>query len=150
MSYFKNFWIKNFSIAEAYGHMISARPSKILSGWTYESQPKALRSSRTAGKFFDTEVPDDTEDDCPKTDFQEFCKLLNNAKRIADETKKSHFFIWRGYKAYISSQLPKLSSHELERRFKLAMDSINENQKKSNQVRKKYLLLQVRRKFVLC
>ena len=33
--------------------------------------------------------------------------------------------MWRGYKACISSQLPKLSSFELERRFKLAMESIS-------------------------
>ena len=47
---------------------------------------------------------------------------------------KSHFFVWRGYKACISSQLPKLSSNELERRFKLAKDSI-EKSKKTEEVK---------------
>ena len=45
-------------------------------------------------------------------------------QRIADSTKKSYFFEWRGYKACISSQLPKLSIHEVNRRFELAMQSI--------------------------
>lgn len=36
--------------------MVLARPSKILSGWSYESKPKPLRSSRTAGEFCETEV----------------------------------------------------------------------------------------------
>lgn len=33
-------------------------------------------------------------------------------------------FTWRGYKACISSQLPKLNNHELKRRFQLAMQTI--------------------------
>ena len=36
--------------------MISARPSKVLSGWTYESKPKPLRSPRTAGEYRETDV----------------------------------------------------------------------------------------------
>ena len=47
-----------------------------------------------------------------------------NGQRIADETNKSYIFMWRGYKACISSQLPKLSSVELQRRYKLAMEFI--------------------------
>lgn len=31
-------------------------------------------------------------------------------------------FVWRGYKACISCNLPKLNSHELNRRFDLAME----------------------------
>ena len=47
---------QEFRIDEAYGHMVTSKPSKILSGWTYEAQPKPLRSSRTAGNFEETEV----------------------------------------------------------------------------------------------
>ena len=47
---------QEFRKDEAYGHMVSGRPSKILSGWTYESAPKPLRSARTAGEFCETEV----------------------------------------------------------------------------------------------
>ena len=128
---FQEFLDQEFRIDEAYDHMVSARPSKVLSGWSYESKPKPLRSSRTAGDFCETEVPD-TEDEGPKTDFQEFSKLLINGQQIADKSKKSHVFEWRGYKACISSQLPKLSSFELERRFKLAMDSIAKMEKKAD------------------
>ena len=53
---FQEFMDQEFPIAEAYDHMVSARPIKILSGWTYESKPKPLRSSRTAGEFHETEV----------------------------------------------------------------------------------------------
>ena len=53
---FQEFIDQEFRIDEAYSHMILARPSKVLSGWTYESQPKSLRSSRTAGEFQETEV----------------------------------------------------------------------------------------------
>ena len=53
---FQEFLDQDFRIEEAYGHMISARPSKVLSGWTFESKPKPLRSSRTAGEYRETEV----------------------------------------------------------------------------------------------
>ena len=47
---------QEFEIEEAYKFMVTGRPSKVLSGWTYESKPKPLRSARTAGEFFETEV----------------------------------------------------------------------------------------------
>lgn len=53
---FQEFIDQEFPIEEAYLNMIMARPSKILSSWTYESKPKPLRSSRTAGEFRETEV----------------------------------------------------------------------------------------------
>ena len=53
---FQDFIDQEFPIAEAYGHMILARPSKVLSGWSYESKPKPLRSSRTAGEYRETDV----------------------------------------------------------------------------------------------
>lgn len=53
---FQEFMDQEFSIEVAYGHMVSGRPSKILSGWTYQSKPKPLRSARTAGEFCETEV----------------------------------------------------------------------------------------------
>ena len=73
----------------------------------------------------------ETEDESTSPEFNEFSKLLLNGQKIADETKKSYFFIWRGYKACISSQLPKLSHKELDRRFKLAMDSIKKAKEES-------------------
>lgn len=132
--------------------MVLARPSKILSGWSYESKPKPLRSSRTAGEFCETEVTllyinkissiritaknphlfsiqaPETEDETAGSDYQEFSKLLLNGQRVANDTKKSYVFMWRGYRACISSQLPKLSSIEITRRFKLAMDFINKTE----------------------
>lgn len=53
---FQEFMDQDFDIEEAFGLMVCARPSKILSGWTYEAEPKPLRSSRTAGEFQETEV----------------------------------------------------------------------------------------------
>lgn len=106
--------------------MVSGRPSKVLSGWTYESQPKPLRSPRTAGDFCETEVPD-TEDEGNSTYFNEFSKLLLNGQSVADDTKRPYVFYWRGYKACISSNLPKLNIHEMRRRFKLAMIYVKEN-----------------------
>ena len=53
---FQEFMDQEFSIEEAYENMVCARPSKVLSGWTFESKPKPLRSSRTAGEFRETEV----------------------------------------------------------------------------------------------
>ena len=55
-STFQEFIDQDFRIDVAYDHMVSGRPSKVLSGWTYEAQPKPLRSSRTAGEFCETEV----------------------------------------------------------------------------------------------
>ena len=79
----------------------------------------------------------ETEDETGSPDFNEFSKLLINGQKIADDTKKSYIFIWRGYKACISSQLPKLTSTELDRRFKLAMDSIKKQSEASTQIFKK-------------
>lgn len=53
---FQEFLDQEFRIDEAYDHMVSGRPSKVLSGWTYHSDPKPLRSSRTAGEFCETEA----------------------------------------------------------------------------------------------
>ena len=88
---------------------------------------KLIMTNNTEISFHIFKVPD-TEDETskpPQSDFQEFSKLLQKGQLVANETKKTHTFVWRGYKACISSQLPKLSSFELERRFKLAMDFIN-------------------------
>lgn len=69
----------------------------------------------------------DTEDESnadATPEFQEFSKLLLNGQTVADQTKKAFFFTWRGYRACISSELPKFSAIELKRRFDLAMKSI--------------------------
>lgn len=105
--------------------MVTGRPSKILSGWTYESQPKPLRSSRRAGEFCETEVPDTEDESANLPEFNEFSKLLLNGQRIADDTNRTYTFIWRGYKACVASNQPKLNVHELKRRFDLAMKSIS-------------------------
>ena len=55
-SLFQEFLDQDFPIVEAYNNMVLARPGKILSGWTYQSKPKPLRSSRTAGEYCETEV----------------------------------------------------------------------------------------------
>lgn len=70
----------------------------------------------------------ETEDDTSSEmkDLNEFTNLLLNGQRVADETKKTYTFMWRGYKACISSQLPKLSPHEIKRRFNLAIKFINQ------------------------
>lgn len=60
--------------------------------------------------------------------FNEFSKLLVDGQKIANDTGRTHLFIWRGYKACISSQLPKLSNHEIKRRFDLAMQSIKKDE----------------------
>ena len=73
----------------------------------------------------------DTEDEGRSPDYNEFSKLICNAQQIADDTKKAYVFMWRGYKACISSQLPKLTSFEIDRRFSLAMDSINKRDKEN-------------------
>lgn len=67
----------------------------------------------------------DTEDEKSGSDFQEFSKLLVNGQRVANDTNKSYIFMWRGYKACISSNLPKLLSHELNWRYKLATEAIS-------------------------
>ena len=55
-SSFQEFMDQEFRVDEAYRIMVDAKPSKILSGWSYEAQPKPLRSSRMAGEFRETEV----------------------------------------------------------------------------------------------
>ena len=126
---------QDFRIDEAYKFMVLSRPSKILSGWTYESKPKPLRSSRTAGEFRETEVPETEDESNNSADYNEFSKLLLNGQKIADETERTYMFMWRGYRACVSSQLPMFSSHELKRRFNLAMESIQDaSKKKENEV----------------
>ena len=75
----------------------------------------------------------DTEDETKPNDYKEFCNLLLNGQRIADDTERTYTFIWRGYKACISSQLPKLSSIELNRRFQLAVQSIQKMEDKNKE-----------------
>lgn len=70
------------------------------------------------------QVPETEDESTAPPDFLEFSDLLISGQRIADETKKTHFFTWKGYKACISSELPKFTTKELSRRFKLAMASI--------------------------
>lgn len=53
---FQKFLDQDYTIEEAYKEMVAGKPSKVLSGWTYEAKPKPLRSSRTAGEFQETEV----------------------------------------------------------------------------------------------
>ena len=55
-STFQEFLDQDFRITEAYCMMVDGKPSKVLSGWTYEAKPKPLRSSRMAGEFRETEV----------------------------------------------------------------------------------------------
>ena len=50
-----------------------------------------------------------------------------NGQVVANETNRTYIFLWRGYKACISSQLPKLSNTEVRRRFKLAMKFLKDN-----------------------
>lgn len=75
------------------------------------------------------QVPE-TEDEgsINSPEYREFCKLLLNGQEVANQTKKTYTFMWRGYKACISSQLPKLSASELERRYKLAISFIKKAQ----------------------
>ena len=70
----------------------------------------------------------ETEDESANPALVEFLKLLLNGQRVADDTKKTYTFVWRGYRACVSSQLPKMTSYEIKRRFDLAMKSINENE----------------------
>ena len=78
--------------------------------------------------FCELKVPE-TEDDesTNQSEFNEFSKLLLNGQRVADDTGKSYTFVWRGYKACVSSKLGKLTTHELRRRFQLAMKFISED-----------------------
>ena len=62
-------------------------------------------------------------------DFNEFSKLLLNGQQVADETNKMYTFVWRGYKACVSSQQPKFNAHEVNRRFQLAMKCIGESKR---------------------
>ena len=75
-------------------------------------------------------VPE-TEDESASPEFNEFSKLLTDGQRIADETKKSHFFTWRGYKGCISSQIPRLNFREIKRQFDLAMESLKQQERSS-------------------
>lgn len=129
---------QEFRVDEGYSFLVTGRPSKILSSWSYESIPKPLRSSRRAGEFRETDAAPET--DAPETDdetnapeYKEFCDLLMNGQKIADKTRKTHFFTWRGYRACISSQLPRLSKPEINRRFKLAMETIRNLEKGESQ-----------------
>ena len=70
----------------------------------------------------------ETEDESSPPEFKEFSKLLLDGQKTANETKRTYMFTWRGYKACISSQLPKLNNHELRRRFDLAMQSIKKGE----------------------
>lgn len=90
--------------------------------------------------FFQLQVPE-TEDEACRSDYNEFTKLLISGKRVADETKRTFSFIWRGYKACISHQVPKLTTFELERRFKLAMDFIHKSAKEQKKVHLKYIYI---------
>lgn len=72
------------------------------------------------------QVPE-TEDEGSSSDFNEFSKLLLKGQLVANETRKMYTFTWRGYKACVSSKLPKLSHTELKRRFNLAMKSIQDD-----------------------
>ena len=98
---------QEFRVDEAYSFLVSGRPSKILSGWSYEANPKSLRSSRTAGEYQETDVAE-TEDEGNSPEYKEFCNLLLDGQKIANRTDRTHVFIWRGYKACISSKVPKV------------------------------------------
>ena len=69
--------------------------------------------------FYSKQVPD-TEDEGSPNDLKEFTKLLLDGQKIANDSRKTHFFVWRGYKGCISSELPKLNKHAILRRFHLA------------------------------
>lgn len=53
---FQELMDQEYRVDEGYSTMVCAKPSKVLSGWSYEVQPKPLRSSRTAGELCETEV----------------------------------------------------------------------------------------------
>lgn len=74
-------------------------------------------------------VPDTEDETAGATDeFKEFSKLLYNGQKVADETGKTYTFMWQGYRACVSSQLAKLTSFEVKRRFDLAMKFIKSGQ----------------------
>lgn len=73
-------------------------------------------------------MPETDDESSSPPEFQEFSNLLINAQRIADKTGKSHFFTWKGYHACVSSEIPKFTTSELHRRYKLAMQSIKKGQ----------------------
>lgn len=79
----------------------------------------------------------ETEDESSSPDFNEFSKLLLNAQQIANDTGGKYVFIWRGYRACVSANIPKFSHTELERRFKLAMNYINSESEAKTQLVKK-------------
>ena len=69
-------------------------------------------------------VPETEDEGSTPPDFQEFSNMLLNAQRAADAEKKSQFFTWKGYKACVSSEIPKFTTRELSRRYKLALECI--------------------------
>ena len=79
--------------------------------------------------LYSLQVPD-TEDENGNGDpaYKEFSKLLLDGQAKADLEKKCYFFTWRGYRACIASQIPKLTHHELKRRFQLAMQHITKKE----------------------
>lgn len=74
-------------------------------------------------------MPETEDESNTPTDYVEFSNLLLNGQRSADEAGKSYFFTWRGYRACVASGLPKLTTRELNRRYKLAIDCINKEGK---------------------
>lgn len=75
----------------------------------------------------------DTEDESVDPDYKEFCQMLLDGQRRADDLKRSYFFTWRGYKACISNQIPKLTTTELKRRFNLAMQYIKKKEEEEGE-----------------
>ena len=69
-------------------------------------------------------MPETEDESARPTDFQEFTTLLLNGQRIADKSGKAHFFTWRGYQGCVSSEIPRFTTKEITRRYKLAMESI--------------------------
>lgn len=78
--------------------------------------------------FIKLQVPE-TDDESTTPMYREFTQLLLDGQKIADDTKRTHVFVWRGYKGCISSQIPKLTSFELKRRYNLAMEFIEKKEK---------------------
>ena len=78
------------------------------------------------------QVPE-TEDENSPQEYKEFCKLLLDGQAIADNSGRTHIFIWRGYKACVSSQIPKLTTTELKRRYELAMQFIKKKEEEDGE-----------------
>ena len=78
--------------------------------------------------IFKLKVPETEDDESTKEpELKEFTKLLLNGQRVADDTGKTYKFMWRGYRACVSCNLPKLTANEIRRRFNLAMKNIAED-----------------------